>query len=142
MAGLAHNSACSSLASRAATMRYCFLIALLSGGAIVLADSADTKTDKAKTEPITIEQAIALRPMTDLQFSPDGGRLAFTVTRAPKDAPREQEIWMLNVQSRKTWRFAQTGKSNRSARWSPDGTQLALISSREERPQIFLMPSA
>jgi dipeptidyl aminopeptidase/acylaminoacyl peptidase len=123
-------------------MRCCFLIALFSGVAVVFTDSSDTKTDKAKAGPITIERAIALRPMADLQFSPDGGRLAFTVTRSPKDAPREQEIWMLNVHNRKSWRFAHTGKSNRSPRWSPDGTQLALLSSREERPQIFLMPSA
>jgi dipeptidyl aminopeptidase/acylaminoacyl peptidase len=123
-------------------MRYCLLIALSFGVTIVSAESSDTKTDNAKAGPLAIEQAIALRPMADLQFSPDGARLAFTVTRAPKDTPREQEIWMMNVQNRKTWRFAHTGKSNRSPRWSPDGTQLALLSSREERPHIYLMPAA
>jgi Tol biopolymer transport system component len=101
----------------------------------------ETKPDEAKAAPFSVEQAIALRPITDLQFSPDGRRLAFTVTRAPKDSTREQEIWMLDVQKRKTWRFAHSRKSSRNPRWSPDGLQLAFVSDREERPQIYLMPT-
>jgi dipeptidyl aminopeptidase/acylaminoacyl peptidase len=48
---------------------------------------------------------------------------------------------MLNVESRKTWRFAHSRKSNRQPRWSPDGSQLAFISTREARPRIFLIPT-
>ena len=122
-------------------MRYCYLIALFAGGSFVFAQPAETKPDKAKAAPFSVEQAIALRPITDLQFSPDGRRLAFTVSRAPKDSTREQEIWMLNVQTRKTWRFAHSRKSSRNPSWSPDGSQLAFVSDREERSQIYLMPT-
>jgi dipeptidyl aminopeptidase/acylaminoacyl peptidase len=122
-------------------MRYIQAIALFAGWSCVFAQPAQTKKDTEKPAAFGIEQAIALRPITDLQFSPDGHRLAFTVSRAPKDSTREQEIWMLNVQSRKTWRFAHSRKSSRIPRWSPDGSELAFVSDREERAQIYVMPA-
>ena len=102
------------------------LIVLFAGWSLEFAQSVETKSDKTKTAALGVEQAISLRPIGDLQFSPDGRRLAFTVARAPKDSPREQEIWMLNVQSRKTWRFAHSKKSSRTPRWSPDGIATGL----------------
>jgi Tol biopolymer transport system component len=122
-------------------MRSGYLIALFFVVSPLLAQSTDTKPDKPNAGTFTVEQAISKRSMTDLQFSPEGRRLAFTVSRAPKDSSREQEIWMLNVQSRKTWRFAHSRKSSRIPRWSPDGSQLAFVSDREERSQIYLMPA-
>lgn len=122
-------------------MRHHYLIALLAGGSFVFAQTAETKPDKSKAAAFSVEQAIALRPITDLHFSPDGRRLAFTVGRAPKDSTREQEIWMVNVQSKKSWRFAHSRKSSRNPSWSPDGSQLAFVSDREERAQIYVMPT-
>jgi dipeptidyl aminopeptidase/acylaminoacyl peptidase len=110
------------------------------GGPLTIAQSAEPKANNAQPARFSVEQAIALRPVSDLQFSPDGRRLAFTVSRAPKDSTREQEIWMLDVLSRKTWRFAHGRKSSRSPNWSFDGTQLAFVSDREERAQIYVMP--
>ena len=122
-------------------MRYRCLITLFAGASVVSAQPVATRSDKPKSATFTVEQAITLRPISDLQFSPDGRRLAFTVGRLPKDSPREQEIWMLNVQSRKTWRFAHGSKSSRNPSWSPDGSQLAFLSDREERSQIWVMPT-
>ncbi len=118
-------------------MRYIQAIALFAAWSCVFAQPVQTKKDTEKPAAYSIEQAIALRPITDLQFSPDGHRLAFTVSRAPKDSTREQEIWMLNVQSRNTWRFAHSRKSSRIPRWSPDGSELAFVSDREERALRF-----
>jgi dipeptidyl aminopeptidase/acylaminoacyl peptidase len=122
-------------------MLYRAVIALFAGGSFVFAQVAERKEDKANAATFSVEQAISLRPITDLQFSPDGRRLAFTVFRASKDLHREQEIWMLNVQSKKTWRFAHSRKSSRNPAWSPDGSQLAFVSDREERAQVYVMPA-
>jgi dipeptidyl aminopeptidase/acylaminoacyl peptidase len=123
-------------------MMYCpFLFFLFAGGSLAFAQVAETKQDKPNTASFSLEQAISLRPITDLQFSPDGRRLVFTVNRAPKDLPREQEIWMLNVQTKKSWRFAHSRKSSRNPSWSPDGSQLAFVSDREERAQIYVVPA-
>jgi dipeptidyl aminopeptidase/acylaminoacyl peptidase len=117
------------------------LITALLSATLLVARARDTIADEPKGATFSVEQAIALRPIGELQFSPDGHRLAFSVTRPPKDAPREQEIWMLNVPGRKARRFAHSTKSSRNPSWSPDGSQLAFVSDREERPQIWVMPS-
>lgn len=88
-----------------------FLVVLFAGASFVFAQTAETKRDKVvSATPLSLGQSIALWSITDLQFSPDGQRLAFTVSRIPRDSPREQEIWMLNLQSRKAWRFAHATK--------------------------------
>src|SRR5436190_11630142 len=95
----------------------------------------------AKPAILTPEQAIAVRRPADLQFSPDGKRLAFSVSRPPKGTTQGQEIWMLDVGTRRLWRFTHSPKSDRTPRWSPDGSQLAFVSDRGERAQVYLMPT-
>jgi dipeptidyl aminopeptidase/acylaminoacyl peptidase len=96
------------------------------------------KTDKDK-DVLSVEQALALRRPADLHFSPDGKKLAFSVSRPPKGTGAGQEIWLLDVTAKHLRRFAHSAKSDRSPRWSPDGRQLAFLSTREERSQIYLL---
>ncbi len=77
---------------------------------------------------------------SELRFSPDGKRLAFTVTFPPKGTSQPREIWVLDVATRSARRFTRSAKSDRSPRFSPDGKTLAFISDRDERPQIYLLP--
>ena len=66
------------------------LFVVLAGSALLAAQSppkpsADAKTPGlAQAAILTPEQAITVRRPSDLQFSPDGKRLAFTVNRPPK----------------------------------------------------------
>jgi dipeptidyl aminopeptidase/acylaminoacyl peptidase len=92
-------------------------------------------------DPLTVEQAIAVRTPSDLQLTADGRRLAFTVALPPKGAVRQQEIWVLDLESHKPRRFAHSPKSERAPRWSPDGRRLAFLSDREERSQVYVMPA-
>jgi dipeptidyl aminopeptidase/acylaminoacyl peptidase len=123
-------------------------VALLAAGSFVVAEPSDQdagnqKAAAVKSDPgtLTVELAISGRRPFDLQFSPDGRHLAFSVSRSPKAGPREQEIWMLEVASHKLWRFAHSTKSDHLPRWSPDGKLLAFLSDREERTQIWVMPT-
>jgi dipeptidyl aminopeptidase/acylaminoacyl peptidase len=95
----------------------------------------------AKAPILSAEQAIAVRRLADLQLSPDGKRLTFAVNRPPKGTDHGQEIWMLDVQSHRLWRFAHSSKSDRRPRWAPDGSRLAFLSDRKERAQIYLIPN-
>jgi dipeptidyl aminopeptidase/acylaminoacyl peptidase len=124
------------------------LLTLVATGTVVLAepkvqDSGKHKKPSARTEPgtLTVELAIAVRRPSDLQFSPDGRRLAFSVSRPPKAGPPEREIWMLDVASHKLWRYAHSFKSDHTPRWSPGGKQLAFLSDRREQTQIYVMPT-
>jgi dipeptidyl aminopeptidase/acylaminoacyl peptidase len=99
------------------------------------------RTDPAKAAVLTVEQAIAVYRPSDPQFSPDGKKLAFSVSRPPKGTTRGQEIWVLDVATRDLRRFAHSAKSDRHPRWSPDGKKLAFLSDRQERSQIHLIPT-
>jgi Tol biopolymer transport system component len=93
------------------------------------------KTEKDK-DVLSVEQALAVRRPGDLHFSPDGKKLVFSIGRPPKGTGAGQEIWLLDVTTKHLRRFAHSAKSDRSPRWSPDGRQLAFLSTREERSQI------
>src|SRR5262245_33469488 len=89
--------------------------------------AGNTVKDK---DVLSVEQALAVRRPADLHFSPDGKKLAFSVSRPPKGAEAGQEIWLLDVATKQPRRFAHSAKSDRSPRWSPDGRHLAFLSTR------------
>src|SRR5487761_575397 len=90
---------------------------------------------------LTPQQALNLRRITDLRFSPNGTRLAFTVAEPPKGTANARHIWLMNVATRQVRQYTFSGKSDNSPRWSPDGKFLAFLSNRDESRQIYLMPS-
>lgn len=88
---------------------------------------------------LTPEAALNLRSISDLQFSPDGARVAFVVTEPPKGERRARHIWMYDKKSGSVRQFTYSAKDESSPRWSPDGKQLAFLSDRDEHQQIYVM---
>src|SRR5258708_39085978 len=89
---------------------------------------------------LTAEASLNLRSVSELQFSPDGGRLAFVVTEPSKGTERSRHTWIYERQSGAARQFTFSAKSESEPRWSPDGKQLAFLSNRDEdQQQIFLM---
>jgi len=88
---------------------------------------------------LTPEASLNLRSISDLQFSPDGNRLAFVVTEPAKGERRARHIWLYEKQSGVIRQFTYSGKSEFLPRWSPDGKQLAFLSDRDEQQQIYAM---
>jgi len=97
--------------------------------------------DSPGGQRLTPEQALNLHRISDLRFSPDGARLAFTVSEPPKAANNSQHIWMMDVAARQVRQYTFSEKIENSPRWSPDGKFLAFLSNRDENRQIYLMPS-
>jgi dipeptidyl aminopeptidase/acylaminoacyl peptidase len=89
---------------------------------------------------LTPERALDRRSISDLRLSPDGSRLAFTVSEPPKGDKRNTDIWMLDLRTKEVRRFVTSMKRDDSPRWSPDGKRLAFLSNREETTQIYVMP--
>ena len=88
---------------------------------------------------LTPEASLNLRNISDLQFSPDGNRLAFVVTEPAKGERRARHIWIYEKQSGSIRQFTYSAKSDFLPRWSPDGKQLAFLSDRDEQQQIYAM---
>ncbi len=90
--------------------------------------------------PLTPEQTLAIRSVSDPEVSPDGRRVAFVVTEPPEGAERNRDVWIVTVVSREVRRLTYTPAAESSPRWSPDGRTLAFLSSRGGAPQIYLLP--
>lgn len=97
------------------------------------------KPAAAGPKTLTPEAAMTLRQISDLQFSPDGERLAFVVAEPPKGEGRARHVWLLVEKSGAARQFTFSAKSETSPRWSPDGKSLAFLSNREEANQIYVM---
>src|SRR5882672_11374231 len=90
--------------------------------------------------PLTPAQTLDRRTIGDLEFSPDGSRLVFTVTEPVKGAARPRTLWVLDVASGRVRPLTFSGKSDSDPRWSPDGTSIAFVSDRDGTPQLYRLP--
>src|SRR6267142_4244138 len=87
--------------------------------------------------PLTPEQALDRRSIGDLELSPDGSRLVFTVTDPPKGSSRARALWLMEVPGGQLRQLTFSGKSDGSPRWSPDGTSIVFTSDRDGAPQLY-----
>ena len=100
---------------------------------------AQEPTKASSPKLLTPEGALNLRSISDLQFSPDGNRLAFVVTEPATAERRARHIWIYEKRSGGIRQFTYSAKSEFLPRWSPDGKRLAFLSDRDEQQQIYAM---
>ena len=106
---------------------------------IVAAGVAQEKTTTVTSKLLTPEASLNLRSISDLQFSPDGTRVAFVATEPPKSDRRPRHIWLFDKKSGNVRQFTFSAKDESSPRWSPDGKRLAFLSNRDDQQQIYVM---
>lgn len=82
-----------------------------------------------------------VRPVSDVQPSPDGKRAVFVVRDAlmtPEKSEFVNQVWLGDASGARQLTFAE--KSSSHPRWSPDGGTLAFLSSRSGKAQVYLLP--
>src|SRR5437764_480697 len=88
---------------------------------------------------LTPEETLDRRAIGDLEFSPDGARLTFTVTEPPNGPSRARSIWLFDLAAGQARQLTFSGKSDSAARWSPDGQSIAFVSDRDGEPHLYLL---
>ncbi len=94
----------------------------------------------AKRVP-TVEDLINLKSAGGARISPDGTRVAYTVTETDMEQDAYvTQIWLADVASGKTVQLTRSKKSSSGPAWSPDGRSLAFTSSRaDDKSQLFVI---
>ena len=88
---------------------------------------------------ITIEDVNKIKYVEDPQISPDGTWIAYTVRSINPQKKYDTNIYLVATSGGEPRQLTRSGKDS-NPRWSPDGTQLAFVSARNEKPQIFILP--
>jgi dipeptidyl aminopeptidase/acylaminoacyl peptidase len=123
-----------------AAFRFAWITAMVVAAiTLPLLNSAQENSAAANGKLLTPEASMNVRSISDLQFSPDGLRLAFVVAEPPKEKGRARHIWIYETGNGVVRQFTFSAKSESAPRWSPDGTRLAFLSNREgDQQQIYV----
>jgi dipeptidyl aminopeptidase/acylaminoacyl peptidase len=88
---------------------------------------------------MTFDDVLACKRLSAPALSSDGKRVAFTVTTVnEKENSSHSEIYVMNVDGSGLKKLTSHAKSSRSPKWSPKGNQLAFISGRSGKSQIWI----
>ena len=91
--------------------------------------------------PITAEDLNNIDYVESPKISPDGRHVAFVkVTPDSLERTYKRNIWLYSCDSGNTVQMSRGGKDSQPA-WSPDGKALAFVSTRADKPQIYLLPT-
>lgn len=92
-----------------------------------------TLASAAEARPFTIDDALAIREISDARISPDGRWIAYVETRNDLEAD-EQASRILIVSRDGEETIAMTGETYSASdpRWSPDGAYLSFIATRDD----------
>ncbi len=93
-------------------------------------------------EKRTVEAAdlFRLKFVTGGQLSPDGKYAAYSLTHVDADKETEYSaIWLMNIASGEARQFTSGTASDADPQWSPDGKQIAFLSTRGDKPQIYVI---
>lgn len=89
--------------------------------------------------PLTFDDLMAIKRLSDAQVSPDGMRVAYVSGDVDKNANRtKRSIWVVPTNGGAAQPFITSDKNDFSPRWSVDGKWIAFLSTRAGAPQIYV----
>jgi len=96
-----------------------------------------------KRRPIKAEDLFKLRLPAAVAISPNESLVAYTVERMDKKKNKYyRNIHLLDLKLGKSSQFTHGDQNDGGAVWSPDGSQVAFVSTRDKKTGVYVMPVA
>src|SRR5262245_35091934 len=102
-------------------------------------------TVQAVAEPgqkrrLVVDDLFAFKRVGDPQLSPDGKSVIYTLTTVDLSSNRSStNLWLASTAGGLPRRLTTTDKSDRHARWSPDGKSILFESNRSGESQLWVI---
>ncbi|MGA2585936.1 MAG: S9 family peptidase [Candidatus Aminicenantales bacterium] len=94
----------------------------------------------SQSKPLTFDDFIKIKRVTDPQPSPDGQWIAYVITVMDKEANRgNSDIWLVPAGGGESRLLTASPQADNNPRWSPDGKKIAFISTRSGSSQIWII---
>src|SRR3989475_1908513 len=107
-------------------MRSCFQLLVVSVVALIaLSISSAAAAPPPENQGLQSSDLSRLRSVGAVELSPDGRRIAYSVTMFDQPGRPYSQIWIMDLATQKSPRFGGEKKRTGGPKWSPDGKWLA-----------------
>src|SRR5436190_4987537 len=88
----------------------------------------------------TIDQSLSMKSASGARISPDGRYVAYVVQQPNWDENEfSSQIWVASMITGERFQLTSGKKSSTGPQWSPDSRQLAFVSDRDGKRQVYLI---
>jgi dipeptidyl aminopeptidase/acylaminoacyl peptidase len=95
----------------------------------------------ASTRTITADDLYAMEQLAGLSLSPDGEHVIYGVQRVDRKTEEKYvNFWLVHTRKGAAHQFTYGDHVDSMPRWSPDGTEIAFVSTRGHSSQIYIIP--
>ncbi len=95
----------------------------------------------AAGRPMTIDDLLAIKSVSDPQISPDGKSVVYVVSELDRATDKSNsDLWLVPAAGGEPKRLTTSEGTDNHPRWRPDGQAIAFVSSRGGSSQVWLLP--
>lgn len=95
----------------------------------------------AAGRPMTVDDLLAVKGVSDPQLSPDGSLVVYVVSEPDKTTGKNTtSLWMVSSAGGQPKQLTTASGTNNHPRFGPDGKTVAFVSHRSGSNQIWLLP--